>query len=90
MTRQKRWRNGGGGSAARPAPAKVVNIRLILRFRRMAALVSTFLRGRSVDEALALTGVKPLAAVVSAFARALPLAAVPAYAFDGGLHRAAR
>jgi hypothetical protein len=56
----------------------------------MAALVSTFLRGRSVDEALALTGVKPLAAMVSAFARALPFAAVPTYAFDGGLHRAAR
>lgn len=56
----------------------------------MAALISTFLRGRSVDEALALTGVKPLAAVVSAFARALPFAAVPTYAFDCGLHRAAR
>jgi hypothetical protein len=44
----------------------------------MAALVSTFLRGRSVDEALALTGIQPLAAVVSALASTLAFAAVAA------------
>jgi hypothetical protein len=56
----------------------------------MATLVSTFLRGRSVDEALALAGVQALAAVVSAFAGALTLAAIAADAFDAGLHRPAR
>ena len=56
----------------------------------MAALVGTFLRGRSVDETLALTGIQPLAAVVSAFAGTLAFAAVAAYALDAGLARTAR
>jgi hypothetical protein len=56
----------------------------------MAAFVSTFLSGRSVDKALALTGIQPLAAVVSAFAGTLAFAAVAAYALDSGLARAAR
>src|SRR5277367_1672749 len=76
MTPRKRWRNGAGEAPRVPLPPRSVNFGLVLRFRRMATLVSTFLRGRSVDEALALTGVQPLAAVV--------------YAFDVGLHRAAR
>jgi len=53
----------------------------------MAALVSTFLRGRSVDEALALTGIQPLAAVVSALAGTLAFATIAAYALHIGLAR---
>jgi hypothetical protein len=56
----------------------------------MAALVGTFLRGRSRDKALTLTGVQTFAAVVSAFARTLAFAAIAANALDAGLARATR
>jgi len=51
----------------------------------MATLVGAFLRGCSRDEALTLTGIQPLAAVVSAFARTLTFAAIAADALDAGL-----